>query len=165
MTWRVQKLLVLPKHTQKKNPEVRCLHARAHNWTIRVHGLSPIDRSLDAWPHGHWPSWISSLPASAYTAWPVWLLPRAAHITTRRSKSPIVPPSWPAYLVHSVIRDLLSKYSQVWPQSALDTGPSLFATSARAYWRNLIHFVQMTTDFPLHERDLIRSLSHRSLSS
>lgn len=131
-------------------------YSRAHNWTIRVHGLSPINRSLDAWPHGHWPSWISSLPASAYTAWPLRLLPRAAHITTRRSKSPIVPPSWPAYLVHSVIRDLLSKYSQVWPQSALDTGPSLFATSAQAYWRNLIHFVQMTTDFLLHERDLIR---------
>lgn len=54
-------------------------------------------------------------------------------------------PSWPAYLVRSVIRDLLSKYSQVWPESALDTGPSLFTISVWAYCRNMIHLVQMTT--------------------
>lgn len=50
-------------------------YSHAHNWVIRVHALSPINRSLDAWPPGHWPSWISSLPASAYTAWPCGRFP------------------------------------------------------------------------------------------
>lgn len=51
----------------------------------------------------------------------------------KEEQGPYCSPSWPAYLVRSVIMDLLSKYSQVWPQSALDTGPSLFTISLLAY--------------------------------
>lgn len=94
-------------------------YSHAHNWVIRVHALSPINRSLDAWPPGHWPSWISSIPASAYTTWPRGHFPELHTSRQGGARAPLFPKlaSIPCPLCHQgLVEQILAGMTTICPR-------------------------------------------------